>query len=156
MWRRGRGLDSDLVVGAAEVVVAEVSGVLPVLGICEELGVLRDRAVDDNSVATVQRAAGLRPDCRCRPCRRRRDLGRITTSASSASAIATSVRSSGFAGAVNSRRTLAGFFPISRASSAFVMPFVVRNESSSFTIASIALISRLARSNSARNSGSFI
>jgi hypothetical protein len=84
------------------------------------------------------------------------DRGTITTSASSASAIATTVRSSGFAGAVSRRRTLAGFFPISRANSAFVMPFVVRNESSSFTIASIALISRLARSNSARNSGSFI
>ena len=51
--------------------------------------------------------------------RGRLDPGTITRSASRASAIATSVRSPGFAGALNSRRMLAGFLPISRASWAF-------------------------------------
>jgi hypothetical protein len=63
--------------------------------------------------------------------------GTMRTSAPSALAIATTVRSSGFAGAVSRRRMLAGCLPTSLARSALLRPCCSRNASSSLTIASI-------------------
>src|SRR5215218_5966261 len=135
---------------------------LHLLGAAVEELVGRNSAV---SGSVIDDAPGHRPNVR--PCqdapssyatrvwRRAADRlrGTMRTSASSASAIATTVRNSGFTGAVSNRRMLASFLPISRASAAFERLRSVRNSSSVLISASITAISRCCRSNSARSSG---